>query len=152
MKRYSTLRHPGGSLVPSPAPSMRDLMLIPYVADGRDPRPEAIGGDGGVDCYGLARLAIERLRLGVMLPADCAQLLISDRPAFRELPDTEAAIAGDGLRWLSEDAARPHLALCIDSYLAIHTTPRDGVRLHRIAILRKSGAKALRLIGRADGR
>lgn len=151
MSRYTSLQHPQG-LAASPGAAMRDLFAIPYARDGRDPRPVALGGDGGVDCYGLCRLAAERLGLEGLLPVDPAEALIGEEALARELPPGLAAIPGDGLLWPSQDDKRPHLALCLDAFWAIHTTAREGVRLHRIAMLRLYRVKHLRFNRRTDGR
>lgn len=44
------------------------LVGVPYKAGGRDGKACAQGGDGGLDCYGLARAAL--MRVGVPLPTD----------------------------------------------------------------------------------
>lgn len=106
-----------------------DLVGIEYREGGRTPAE-------GLDCYGVARLALERF--GYQLPADYREAMLGAQAQARELPAGEAIRAGDVLEITGGEGFGLHLGVAIDGQRFIHATQLGGCRIDRIDLWQRA--------------
>lgn len=116
-----------------------DLVGIDYRARAWSPtieqarRPAAEGG--GADCWGLTRLALQRI--GIELPptpADAAALLKAqwqDAVGLPRMGDVWLIEHDDGVK------IEQHLGVVIEDRTVLHTTPNVGSRVQTCAALQR---------------
>jgi cell wall-associated NlpC family hydrolase len=109
---------------------LASLVGVPYVDRGRD-----IDRDGGLDCYGLVRLGLERL--GVQWPVDEAEALAAPEGLARRLVDGERPGRGDVVEMSIEGQA--HVGLVVDNGFTVlkHGDRRTPSVLVPLAVLRR---------------
>lgn len=103
------------------------LIGLRYVRGGRDPRRH-----GGVDCFGLTCLVLERL--GVLWPHAPEELIARAGRMVRPLPPRAAARPGDVL--VVRMAGEVHLAPVIDGGRVLHIASEVTSHLADLRVLR----------------
>lgn len=123
-----------------PPDGFAHLVGIDFVAGGTDP-----DRDGGVDCYGAARLA---LRLyGVELPETPAEALASAEALAREIPAGEPLRPGDLIEVPSQTDI--HIAVILSQFEVFEATPACGTVITRLDRYERAGTIRRRLRFRA---
>ncbi|GMV26939.1 MAG: hypothetical protein AMXMBFR58_29700 [Phycisphaerae bacterium] len=102
------------------------LLNIPYRDGGR--------GHDGVDCYGLVRLALQRV--GVNLPSEPVNLT-SGQAFFNAIEPDKRVFPGD-LLILNRPGVPTHAAIVVDGTMALHATAESNSRLDRVDLLRRA--------------
>lgn len=118
------------------------LVGLPYVQDGRDPRPVSDGGDGGVDCWGLLWLAEKAM--GVEIPSRQPSSAASMREFFVPLCEGAGLRVGDVLV-IDPPDGELHVGMVLDAFRFVHATSACGSVRDRIEHWRPGGLIRARL-------
>lgn len=118
------------------------LVGLPFVAGGVNPLPVELGGDGGVDCWGLVVHAAGFF--GMTLPANPALLDIGD--TFDEVDPRATVNAGDIVEMVIRgEERRPHVGIVVTrensprGALVAHAVAAGTSRIDRLGALRAAG-------------
>lgn len=104
------------------------LVGVPYVERGRD-----LARDGGLDCYGLVRVGLARLR--VCWPESEAEALSASTALARRLEASERPQRGDVVEMLVE--GRAHVGLMVDGFTVLHMQRETVSVLTPLSTLRR---------------
>ncbi|MFZ2875483.1 MAG: NlpC/P60 family protein [Phycisphaerales bacterium] len=88
-------------------------------------------------CWGLARTLLGSI--GVELPADQAEALVSEHAIVLPVSPGEAAQAGDLVVMPGGGLDELHVGVCLDAWRVVHAARESGVVVHQLAALRRAG-------------